>query len=185
MELDLSKLDALTPFTGDFKEGESKTPPKDKNAIQGNLEGLQGIAKIKLEREQADNTRTAEVYKQYQQNIARSGQLRTNIIKGIKAGESPYKLLLKAVECISLMTGDSLLLTATREDIKSIYGVGLLEAEPLKIELEEVQKRLAKLEQAVTREGEPEDSRQRIQNAIKAHYARADQLQELLTAEKP
>ena len=182
MELDLSKLDALTPLAGNFKENESKTPPKDKNAIQGNVEGLQGIAKIKLEREQADNTKTAEVYKQYQQNISRSGQLRTDIIKGVKAGESPYKLLLKAVECISLMTGDSLFLDATRADIKSIYGAGLLEVEPLQVELEEVQTRLVKLEQAATREGEPEDSKQRIGNAIKAHHKRAEQLQGILSA---
>lgn len=181
MELDFSKLDALTPFTGDFKEGESKTTPKNKNAIQGNLEGLQGIAKIKLEREQADNTRTAEVYKQYQQNIARSGRLRTEIIKGVKRGESPYRLLLKAIECISLMTSDTVILNTVREDIKSIYGAGLLEAEPLQVELEEVQKRLVKLEQAAGREGEPEDSRQRIKNAIKAHHARADQLKKLLS----
>lgn len=133
-----------------------------------------------MEREQADNTRTAEVYKQYQQNIARSGQLRTDIIKGVKAGESPYKLLLKAIECISLMTGDRLFLDATKADIKSIYGAGLLEGEPLQTELEEVQGRLAKLEQAAEREGEPEDSKRRIQNAIKAHRERAAQIQDLI-----
>lgn len=181
MELDLSKLNALTPFTDDFRENESKPLPKDKSAVQSNLDGLQGIAKIKLGREQAEYARTAEVYKQYQQNKVRSGQLITDIIKGVKAGESMYKLLLKAVECISLMTGDSLFLTATREDIKSIYGAGLLEVEPLQAELEEVQRRLAKLEQAVMREGEPEDSKQRIQNAIKSHHARADQLKQLLS----
>lgn len=183
MNVDLSRLEALTstrlckpPHCVEQHQSSAQA----ENAVQDCIGGVQGIPEAKRERQQADFARTAERYRAYQQNIARSGQLRTDIIKGVKGGESPYKLLLKAVECISLMTGDRLFLDATRADIKSIYGAGLLEAEPLQEELEEVQKRLVKLERAVMREGEPPGSRQRMQSAIKAHKERAAELRRLI-----
>lgn len=48
-----------------------------------------------------------EAYRQYQDNIKKAGQLRSDIIKGAAAGEDTQALLLKACECIGAMTGDA------------------------------------------------------------------------------
>lgn len=48
----------------------------------------------------------AEAYREYQQNIKEAGDLRTQIIKGVQAGEPVELLFLKAVKCIGKMTGE-------------------------------------------------------------------------------
>lgn len=106
--------------------------------------------------------------------------MRTDILKGAKAGEPPVALLLKAVKCISLMTGDTVFYSQLEGDIKSIYGAGLLEPEPLKIEIQETQERLQRLQKALERDTEPADSKQRIERAIQAHKERISQLQGLI-----
>lgn len=50
--------------------------------------------------------RTLALYKHQQDNIIKSELTRTDITKGIGAGENPYTLLTKAMECISDLTGD-------------------------------------------------------------------------------
>lgn len=52
--------------------------------------------------------RVAAQYKEQQQNILKAGQLRSRINKATAAGDPPEELLLMALECISLMTGDPL-----------------------------------------------------------------------------
>lgn len=46
--------------------------------------------------------------KEYQQNIRKSAELRIKITKGVQCGEDIQILLLAAIECISIMTGDNL-----------------------------------------------------------------------------
>lgn len=106
----------------------------------------------------------------YQANTLKAELHKAEITKGIIAGESPYKLLLKAIECISLMTGEPAYYEHNRANIISIHG--LLDPEPRQIELEEIQARLNKLEEAATQE--PGNSR--IQAAIKEHQSRAEGL---------
>ena len=162
-------------------------PPKklSEGKIKLNTEGEQaGRLAIQYQLEQAERDHTREVYRQYQRNIKNSGGLRTEILKGAKAGEPLVALLLKAVKCISLMTSDTVFYTQLERDIKNIYGAGLLEREPLEIELKEVQQRLQRLEQALQRNTEPTDSKQRIERAIQAHRKRISQLQGLIETEK-
>lgn len=123
--------------------------------------------------------RYREVYSAYQEAIRRSEGLRAEITKGILQGEAVYNLLLKAIECISLMTGETLFYNQNREQIKAIYGVGLLETVPLEIELDEVRRRLAMLTRPEL-EKEPSESRERIRQAVKRHRERETQLIELL-----
>lgn len=104
------------------------------------------------------------------------GQLQTEILKGVKAGESVYNLFLKAVKAISLMTSNSLFYSQIEADTRAIYGEGLQEQAPLQCELAEVQKRLARLKEAQAEELE-HDSRERIGRAIQAHEAKIAQLQ--------
>ena len=113
-------------------------------------------------------------------NIRKAGQYTSEIAKGISNAENPYKLLLKAMECISHMTGDSVFYTAGYENIKAIYGEGLLEIVPLEMELEEMRARIRKLEESLTREGNSENVKARISNAIKAHKLRESYLSEIM-----
>lgn len=193
MDLDFSKLDKLGFL--DFEDtGEATgTAPEDTKTEQGDAPTLdfkaletastapegQGLAFIKLTREQEDRARLQEAYKGYQSNIRNAGELRTQILKGVKAGEDPVALFLKACECISSMTGEKLFSEQVERDLKAIYGEVFLEPIPLEWELEEVRDRLEKLQKALQGKTEPED-RYRIEEAIEAHRKRAGKLEELL-----
>lgn len=182
MELDFSKLEniAQKPPKNEQKGGGTvNTPTTPENATQGKIEGLQAIS---LNREQKAYQNMLTVYKNYQNNIRCSSQLQTEIIKGLKAGESLCSLFLKAMEAISKMTGNELLYTQAREDIKAVYGLGLQEREPLEVERREVAERLKRLEAAEQREGEPDDSKKRISAAVKSHRQRLAQIDDLIKA---
>ena len=152
--------------------------------VEGNLarqpETTGGVALYRLERERQEREHTRQMYNTYQQNIKKAGTLRGSILKGIKQGEDPLALLLKAVECISLMTGDTLLYTQSKEDLVAIYGWGLGYPTPLKGELEDAQHRLAMLTrpELITPQTPP-DTRERIKKAITAHR---DQIEALKKA---
>lgn len=124
------------------------------------------------------------VYAAHQDAICKAGQCRADINKGILSGESPFDLLLKAIECISLMTGEKLFYSQNREQIKAIYGAGLLEVLPLEWELDEVQQRLKMLTRPEL-DNEPEESKRRIQTAVKAHNDRVLYLQAQIDRGEP
>lgn len=194
MELDLTRLNKLA-FT-DFKTGQEKqtpespvepllsggliTLPEQEKPVEGFKTGLNGIpqedtppeqAKLLLidaQREREDRQRCFEVYRMYQENIKRSGQLQTEILKGIKAGENVYSLFLKAAKAISLMTSNTVFYNQIEKDTRSIYGRGLNQKPPLQNELQDAQQRLQRLIEAEQRETQP-DSRERIRRAITAH----------------
>ena len=186
-------------FAGLFSDSvEQKRPPKTssetileggqyretitepKKPVETPSEGLEGQqAKglyLQAQREAAEKQRTLDIFREYQENIKRSGQLQTEILRGVKTGESVYNLFLKAVKAISLMTSNSLFYSQIEADTRAIYGEGLQEQAPLQCELAEVQKRLARLREAQTEELE-HDSRERIGRAIQAHEAKIAQLQ--------
>ena len=71
--------------------------------------------------------RAMEVYKEYQYNILKAGELSTAITKGIDAEENPYIIILLAVEALSLMTDNKAFLDIIREKIKAKHGVDLAE----------------------------------------------------------
>lgn len=200
MELDLTRLNSLA-FT-DFKReqekkqapekptetqtasGEYKTITETKKPLETLTEGLEGIHKLQRQADakKQDIDRSLAVYREYQQNIKTSSQLQTEILKGAKAGESVYSLLLKACKAISLMTSNSVFYSQIEGDIRAIYGQGLLDPLPLQIELQQVQERLQRLREALNREIEA-DAKDRIQRAIKAHEAKIAGLESLIKRE--
>lgn len=136
-----------------------KAPQEEENKALHRLDG------IKRER---DNTR--QMYGTYQDSIERAGTLRADLLKGLGAGEAPLDLLLKALECISLMTGDKQTYIQGKEIIQDVYGWGLGELAPLKVRLKEAKERLALLSrQELIKPETPPDTQQRIKRAIKAH----------------
>lgn len=124
---------------------------------------------------EALHERLAAGYREQQENIREAGQLRAEINKSIQAGEPIYGILLKAIECISLMTGDKLFYDANKENLQTIYGT-LGEPEVLETERQEVQQRLNNLKAAYEREEAP-GAKRRIRNAIKAHEDKLNKLQ--------
>ena len=119
------------------------------------------------------------VYKTYQENIRKAGGLRSELLKGAQAGESCYSLLLKACKCISFMTSDTVLASTMESIITSVYGHGLLEPQPLEIELAQLRTRLDTLKASEQREQTPE-ARERIADSIKAHEKKAAELERLI-----
>lgn len=194
MELDFTKLNSLafmgfseippekqpskTPLEPLLEPEPYKSPLTEENALQGQLDGLQGIPILQREADaiKQERERAVAVYGEYQKNIKLSGQLQTDILKGVKRGEDIYSLFLKAVQAISLMTSNSLFYSQIEADTRAIYGEGLQEQAPLQCELAEVQKRLTRLKEAQAEELE-HDSRERIGRAIQAHEAKIAQLQ--------
>lgn len=131
------------------------------------------------ERHTAEQERALQICREYQDNIKKSGSAQTFILKGIKAGENPYKLLLAACECIGRLTSNRAFKEQASADIEDIAGKGLLQPEALEIELEGIQRRLAMLTRPEL-EREPEDSRRRIAAAIRAHRQRAGEIEKVI-----
>lgn len=186
----IEKAPSKSPVEPLLSGGQYKTLTEQEKPVEGLKTGLKGIpqkeppeqAKILLlntQREREDHQRSLEVYRTYQENIKTSGQLQTDILKGAKAGESVYSLLLKACKAISLMTSNSVFYSQIEGDIKAIYGQGLLDPLPLQIELQGTQERLTRLREAEQRELDA-DSKDRIKRAIKAHEAKMADLEALI-----
>lgn len=190
MELDLTGLSKLR--TREFSPETEKKPPAT-IPVETLSEGRQGkhptedekpaeglvVAHTELQRkaeaQRAKNERSLEICREYQQNIRKTELLQAEILKGAGAGADIYQLFLKAVEAVALMTHNQLFLQQIRESIKTVYGKGLQEPAPLRLELGEVEYHLEKLGEALRREEDP-DSLQQIRRAIQAHEKRKAEL---------
>ena len=195
MELNLDRLNGLrfadfqekqpskTPTDELLGAEEYKTSAEQEHALKRQIEGL-GALQRKADQNKAEIDRNLEVYRTYQENIKRSGQLQSEILKGIKAGEDVYSLFLKAAKAISLMTSNSVFYSQIEDDTRSIYGRGLNYKPPLQNELQDTQKRLQRLLEAEQREADT-DSRERIKRAVKAHREHIAELEAMIArAEK-
>ena len=201
MDLDFTKLNSLafmdfkeippekqtskTPLEPFIEPEKYKNPPKEENALQGQINGLEGIHKLQRQADakKQDIDRSLAIYQEYQQNIKTSSQLQTEILKGARAGEDIYSLFLKAVKAISLMTSNSVFYRETEENLKAIYGIGLQEKPPLQMELTAVEDRLFHLEEATL--WSTGDELLRIQKAIQAHEKRATELKKMIENTQP
>ena len=123
------------------------------------------------EAQRAENARSLAICQEYNAIRAKSGQLAAEILKGLNAGESPYILLMKAAECIGLLTGENhVFFRNVKDKITEIYGQGLTDSRALEIELADVRQRLEML----TR---PElEKTANIENAVRAHKEREQEI---------
>lgn len=90
-------LDALKSF---FSEAEPKTIEEPKEIKK---EKVTPILTAHMEREK----QSRELFFKMAENIKRSERLRCKINKDFKNGVDPIEILKDSLECISLMTGDS------------------------------------------------------------------------------
>lgn len=179
MELDFSKLDGLGS-----PEKPVEAPKKAKGAIisktqeerlERELEGKKSKLQRKADQKKEQLEKSAHVFKEYQKNKRLSGELMATITKGAKKGEDIYKLFLKAIEALSLLNNDRMFYENNRHAIKVVYGIGLGESEPLRLEMEDTQNRLERLLEGLERADREED-RERIKTAVEAHRARLETL---------
>lgn len=125
-----------------------------------------------------EESEAARICREYQQNTQRANALQTSILKGLTAGENPYKLLYMAVECIGRMTGETRVFADTaRGRIMEIYGAALKQPQAAALELEEVRARLAMLERP-----ELEQTRN-LTDAIRTHRERERELLSIIQAQ--
>lgn len=191
MELNLDRLNSLSfadfptekpkkqapekPQETLLRQEEYKTPPQAEKPAEGLIEGM-GALQLRADAIRLKNSRSLEICKEYQENIKKSSQLQTELLKGVQAGEDIYTLFLKATEALSKLINNSLFYEQIERDIKSVYGRGLQEPAPLRLELVEVNTRLTKLREAERRETDY-NSLERIRVAIKAHESRIAELE--------
>lgn len=175
-------LEALKQFAAEREqainakiESLAKSDPTERPTIafkgQGNIKPLPDPQSVT----EALQGRVAAIYKRQQENIHKEKGLRTEITKGIQAGQSTYRLLLKAMECISLMTGDTVFYSQGKDELQKLYGI-FGDQEAKATEKEEVQQRLTRLLEAYDREQNTDDKR-RIKTAIDRHQERINELQ--------
>ena len=97
-----------------------KLPAAGGNKTGAHIEDGRGLNQLDRERQEREHARN--MYAEYQKNIKRSEALRAGILKGLREREDPRALLLKAVECISLMTGETVIYSQAKEDLNNLYG---------------------------------------------------------------
>lgn len=137
-----------------------------------------------LTADKRERERVRQLFEIQQKNTERASTLRANIAKDLRQGEPLPAILLQALECISLMTGDTIVYTQGKEDLLAIYGWGLKQPAPLELELNEAEHRLEMLTRPeLQEEGTPADAQARIQRAITAHRQRINHIKGLIGGE--
>lgn len=168
MALDFTKLDSIA----------TRSATADLVADEESAKRYNALESIKKERELL-----RKIHQQRQEDLRKTEELRLSIAKGIDGGEAPASLLLKALECISLLTGDKLTYSQYEADIVAVYGWGLRDPVTLERELEAVQARLAMLTRPELSTAPP-DAQKRIHRAIEEHRALEKRLQWELRSER-
>lgn len=116
MELDFSKLEnmgkneAVNAYesreTGEKVQGAGEACKTPQNANQGPTEEVNKYTARKLLEPYEELDEARKIISAQAQAIRDAGELRTDIAKGINKGAEPLDLLLMALKCISLMTGE-------------------------------------------------------------------------------
>jgi len=172
MELDFSKIDSLgspqKPASEPKEKNHSKTLKTTKKPAEGKIEPQAQALQRKADGRKKQLEDSARVLKEYQTNKRLTNELVAEITKGIQQGADIHGLFLKAVEALALTTNDTLLYDNARQNLKTIYGIGLKETHALELEREDTQTRLERLTQALNDAVRAED-KERLKNAIEAH----------------
>lgn len=125
------------------------------------------------ERQRENAEQAATVYAAHQAAIRKVGRIEAEILKGLAAGENIAALFLKAVEGLSLLTGNGLIYEQAAADIGTIYGYALQDPAAAELEAGNVRERLTRLEAAAA--ANP-GSAENIARAIRAHRAQLERL---------
>lgn len=183
MELDFSALDNLKnnalkcPVSEENELTQRSISETSKSQPQSEFEGENGNCFEMFKYKPETEKRQSEIYKKHQENIRKAGDFIPEITKGILAADNPLTLLLKAIDCIGIMTGDNAFYSQSLQDIETVYGVGLHDPQAIEIELKEIDERLAKLWAAINTASQEEIKN--LERAIKEHERRIEYLKQL------
>lgn len=170
MELDFSKIDNLgSPQKPASEPKGVNHGSKAKKPVEGKKEPQAQALQRKANDRKKQLEDSAGILKEYQKNKRLTNELVAEITKGIQQGADIHGLFLKAVEALALTTNDTLLYDNARQNLKTIYGIGLKETYALELEREDTQTRLERLTQALNDAVRAED-KERLKNAIEAHH---------------
>lgn len=111
-----------------------------------------------------------DIYQTYMRNVRLTEEIQSDIIRGAKAGEDPFALLLMALKAIGLMTGTDILYKDVELSMRAIYGQALGMKGPVSIELANAKERLEKI-RATMATCEPGENLERMKQAVKSHEA--------------
>lgn len=126
-----------------------------------------------VERALKDRAREAHAY--FEGNRIRGSQKATELIKGIEQGESPYDLLLTALECIGAMTGETELYQTQQNALRAIQtAIGAPEV--VEDEIKRARAIIERLEASVKETATPREEKI-IKGAIKAHKEKLTRLE--------
>ena len=102
----------------------------------------------------------------------------------IHSGENPFHIICRLAEYLEEVSAEPGYAKIVKDNIRSIYGIGLGETPLLEDELQDVVSRGGKLKAAYEQETESAEVKKRIEFALISHRKRAEQLQHLLTQAK-
>lgn len=103
----------FTPLENLRRESETRTV-RENNLLSEDLP---------LYGERRDRERMRAVYREYQDNIRKAEEQKSELLKGIKRGTDESELLLIAVECIAILTHDQAFKDHMLADIDLIKGL--------------------------------------------------------------
>lgn len=132
---------------------------------------------VEQEAQRTAQAQALEVYRTYQENIRKVGQLNTEILKGLQNGESLAILFLKAVKAITLCTGNKAEYDIIESTLLAVYGTALHNEEVVAVSVDAVQSRLSRLEKALTEVADSSEQ-SRIEQAIQAHKKQLEYLKQ-------
>lgn len=172
----------VSPLTD---KGQYKPLTEPQKPAERQIEGIQGQQAAQLylqaKREENEKEKLRQIYSACQQKIERAAGLREDILKGLKTGQDLEEILLSALECISLMTGDATFSRQGKADLVAVYGWGLGQQKSTALDLEEARGRLAKLKRPeLTAEEVPQEIQRQIRKAVKRHEELISKLEEEL-----
>jgi hypothetical protein len=100
MKLDFSVLDSITA---------DNIKPQEQE---------QAKAYHKIDKQKQQQEEAFKIHKETADNISRSQHLRAEINKDITAGADTHSILLKALKCIELMTGDTVFNNVNKDKLE-------------------------------------------------------------------
>lgn len=106
--------------------------------------------------------------------------LKSLISKGIAKGEDTINILLKAIECISILSEDKAYYERNRERMALVYGAGLEKKAALELELVDISARINRLKYSLSKDSLTANEREGIEEAIRENREREEEIKAMI-----
>lgn len=187
MKLDLTGLSkiatnpAVSPSEGQTTNGYGKGHKNKTSPSEGEIEAINAINQIQrgIDIGKGVEEHAKEIYKRYQTCIKETAKIQKEIAAGVRSGDDPLLLFLKACEALSMTIANRGFYNQIVEDVKAVYGYGLNNRTALEIELTEIKDRIERLRKAEQRAAD-ETSRRRLISAIAEHIGKQMRLEKMI-----